>query len=183
MKVKDLMLPLDEYAVVHEDDTVLDALRAMDEARAWLAEDRQPHRAVLVRDSSGAIVGKMHQFAFLRALIPERGEVDRDFLERAGVDNDLLATSRQTLDLLTADLVDICARARSVSVGRVCTRVSTSIDESASLFDAIGLFLEHQTQSLLVRRGRETVGILRLIDLFDELARRMKSGDCREGGA
>jgi hypothetical protein len=40
-------------------------------------------------------------------------------------------------------------------------------------------FVRHQTLSLLVTRRGTTVGILRLSDLIDELARQIVPGDCR----
>ena len=69
-RVRDLTLALSEYAVVDEDATVLDALEALRASQEQLPPDRQPHRAVLVRDRMGEIIGKLHHFAFLRALIP-----------------------------------------------------------------------------------------------------------------
>jgi CBS domain-containing protein len=180
-QVKDIMLALSEYAVVDEDATILDALHALDASQARLPAGRQPHRAILVRDARGQIVGKLHHFAFLRALRPERRTVaDRGMLDRAGVGDDLRDRSMRTLDLLAGDLVDVCARARSVAVRDVYTSATVSIDEGASLFDAMAEFLAHQTLSLLVRRGGQTVGILRLSDLFDELARQIKAGECLE---
>ena len=177
--VKDIMLPLAEYAVVDENATILDALKALDESQANLPPDRHPHRAVLVRDSRGRIVGKLHHFAFLRALIPKREPlVEQGVLDRAGVGDDLLQTSMRAFDLLTGDLVNICERARTVLVRHVYSSTNTGIDEVASLTDAIAAFLNRQALSLLVLRGGEPVGVLRLSDLFDELAREMKQVEC-----
>jgi predicted transcriptional regulator len=178
-QVKDLMLSLSEYAVVDEDATILDALKALKESQVFVLADRQPHRAVLVQNLQGVIVGKLHHFAFLRALIPERKSmIEREFLSRAGVDDNLLESSMHTLDLFTADFVDVCVRARNVAVRDVYTPTTVGIAEEATLADAIGAFLAHQTLSLLVQRDRQTVGILRLSDLFDELAKQIVQNDC-----
>lgn len=177
--VKEVMLPLSEYAVVNEDATILDALHALKASQDRLPAGRQPHRAVLVRDRRGAIIGKLHYFAFLRALMPERKPmIERKVLDRAGVDDDLFASSMQTLDLLTSDLVNLCERARNVAVRDVCTPATQGIGEDASLADAIHAFLTYQTLSLLVQRAGTTVGILRLSDLFDELARQIMQDEC-----
>ena len=177
-RVKDLMLSLSEYAVVDEDATILDALRALAASQAKVPPGKQPHRAILVRDRRGEIVGKLHHFAFLRALAPARKPmVTSDLLERAGVGDDLRDASMRMLDLLTGDLVDVCERARNVAVRDVCTPATVGIDEDASLSDAISMFLDHQTLSLLVHRDGRTVGILRLSDLFDELSRQMMQED------
>jgi hypothetical protein len=181
MQVKDLMLPLSEYAVVDEAATIHEALLALKASQQRLPRDRQPHRAVLVRDQAGAVVGKLHHFAFLRALLPERRPItERGALDRAGVSDELLRSSMDTLDFLTSDLVDVCQRARNVVVRDVYTPATASIDESASLVDAIAAFLARQTLSLLVLQRGRTVGILRLSDLFDELARQVLLDECTD---
>jgi hypothetical protein len=168
------MLPLSEYAVVPEDATVLDALQALRTSQATLPPDRQPHRAVLVRNRRGEITGKVHYFAFLRAMVPERKALkERTVMDRAGVGDDLRESSMRMLDLFTGHLVNFRERARSVSVRDVCTDATVSIDGEAGIAEAISMFLSHQTLSLMVRRGPGTVGILRLSDLFDELSRQI----------
>lgn len=180
-QVKDIMLSLSDYAVVDEDATLQEALEALQSSVSKLPADRQPHRAVLVRNRRGEIIGKVHYFAFLRALVPDRRSVaNLSLLERAGVGDDLRETSMRMLDLLTGDLVDICERAKSVKVRDFYTSATVSIQEDAPLSDAIGMFLSHQTLSLLVRRREETLGILRLSDLFDELSRQILEGTCAE---
>jgi hypothetical protein len=179
--VKDLMLALSEYAVVDESATVLEALRTLYRSQENLPPDRQPHRAVLVRNETGEIVGKLHHFAFLRALVPDRKAMGtRALLDRAGVSDDLRESSMQTLDLLTADLLDVCERLKHVGVREVYSAVTTSVDENTLLLDATASFLKHQTLSLLVTREGRTVGILRLSDFIDELSRRAVGGDCSE---
>lgn len=178
-RVKDIMLSLSDYAVVGEDETILDALRELQASQERLPPDRQPHRAILVKDKRGVIVGKLHHFAFLRALVPERKAMgEAAIMDRAGVSDDLRDSSMKMLDFLTADLVNVCERAKSVTVRDVYTTTTISIDENAPLAEAISRFLRHQTLSLLVTRGGKTVGILRLSDLFDELARQIMQGDC-----
>ena len=53
--------------------------------------------------------------------------------------------------------------------------LSESVEESASLSDAIHKIVMWQHLSLLVTRGDEVVGLIRLSDLFDEIAFRIKS--------
>ena len=176
--VKDIMLPLSDYAVVDEDATVLEALKSLQRSQEKLPPDKQPHRAILVKNRHGEIVGKFHHFAFLRALAPERKAMGTlALMDRAGVADDLRDSSMKMLDFLTADLMDVCERARNVAVRDVYT-TTISIPEDAPLSDAISSFLKHQTLSLLVTRQGKTVGILRLSDLFEELARQIMQGEC-----
>jgi CBS domain-containing protein len=80
---------------------------------------------------------------------------------------------RQMLDMLLGDLVDFQERARSTMVRDIYTPATIAIPEDATVYDAILRFLNHQTLSLIVRRGDETVGILRLSDLFEEISRQV----------
>jgi len=177
--VKDIMLPLSDYAVVDEDATVLEALKSLQRSQEKLPPDKQPHRAILVKNRHGEIVGKFHHFAFLRALVPERKAMGTlALMDRAGVGDDMRDSSMRMLDFLTADLMDVCERARNVAVRDVYTTTTISITEDAPLSDAVSSFLRHQTLSLLVTRQGKTVGILRLSDLFEELARQIMQGEC-----
>jgi hypothetical protein len=158
----DLMVPLADYAVVPADATVYQAMEALQHALSRLPPDRQPHRAVLV------------YFAFLRAMLPKRrSDHDHDLLERAGVGDDMRDSYRDMLDMLLGDLVDFEERARSTVVRDIYTPATISIQETATVYDAILSFLNHQTLSLIVRRGDEAVGILRLSDLFEEISRQV----------
>ena len=173
-RVMDLMVPLADYAVVPADATVYQAMEALQHALSRLPPDRQPHRAVLVRSARGEIIGKVHYFAFLRAMLPKRrSDHDHDLLERAGVGDDMRDSYRDMLDMLLGDLVDFEERARSTVVRDIYTPATISIQETATVYDAILSFLNHQTLSLIVRRGDEAVGILRLSDLFEEISRQV----------
>lgn len=168
--VKDIAVPLSEYAVVEQGATLREALEALRRSQALVPPGRQPHRAILVRDAAGEIVGKVHYFAFLRALAPEReARSTPRYTERAGLDDSLLESSMHMLDFLTGELVDVRERARIVTVDEVCTTSTVSIDEDQSISRAMSMFLKHQTLSLLVTRSGRTIGILRLSDVFDEL--------------
>lgn len=88
--VKDVMLPIEEYTVIPEDTTLLEALKALDRSQAVLTPGRQPHRAVLVADNKCNIVGKLGHLGFLKALEPKYpvlGDIGR--LAAAGLSADL----------------------------------------------------------------------------------------------
>ncbi|MBD3402602.1 CBS domain-containing protein [candidate division GN15 bacterium] len=172
--VRDLMVPLDEYAVVSIDATLADAVRALDEAQARLPEGRQPHRAVLVTDHNGTIVGKIGQLAFLKGLEPKynmMGEFDR--MSRAGVSDELMSTMRNHFQLFEDPINDICERGATVPVRDVMHPVKESVAESATLTEALHHFVVWQQLSLLVTAGGKVTGLLRLSDLFEVFAKRI----------
>ncbi len=175
-RVKDLMVPLDQYAVVSQDATLFDAVRALEQAHESLPAGRQPYRAVLVIDEKKRIVGKIGQLAFLTALEPRYSIVgDLESLARAGVSDEFVSSMMEHYRFFQDDLTDLCARAKGLSVKDVMHPVTESIDENATLAEAIHKIIVWQTLSILVTRGPDMVGLLRLSDLFDEITAQMKA--------
>lgn len=172
--VKDLVVPLDEYPVVPEDANLLDAILALDEAQRKLPPGRQPYRAVLVIDANGKIIGKIGQLAFMKALEPKYSVLgDLRTLARAGVTAEFVSSMMDHYQFFQDSFADLCTRGRSLPVKDVMHPVTESVDENASLSDAAHKIVIWQTLSLLVTRGEEVVGLLRLSDLFEELTAQM----------
>lgn len=171
MRVDELMVPLTEYASVGENESLERALHALRDAQSKLPSGRQPHRAVLVRDRRGNIVGKIGHFAILDALLPwHTEEFQGPMLQRAWVSEELARQTMDNLTLLQESLPDICRRARSTRVGSMTLRETIAIDHHLPLVAAIRLLVERQTLSLLVRKDDHIVGVLRLSDVFDHLS-------------
>ena len=170
-RVKDVMVPLGEYAIVPEDATFRDAIRVLEQSRQGLAPGRPPHRAVLVRDRQGKIVGKVGQLAFLKALEP-RGRLKDDLgrLDRAGVDSEFVGMMIDSLGFWEDNLSVLCRRASSLKVRDFMSPVTERIDGGAMLTEAIHKIVACQTLSILVTEQGEVTGILRLSDLITEIA-------------
>jgi predicted transcriptional regulator len=175
-KVKDLMIPREEYAMVRMDATLYDAIVALEESQKNVKENLHPHRAVLVVDRYDRIVGKLGHLGFLKALEPKVQQVgDYDRLTRAGVSSEFASSIMEQLRLMRDNIRDICVQARNVRVREVMHPITEHIDEDASLVEAIHKIVMWQTLSLLVTRGDRIVGILRLSDLYEEVARYIRS--------
>jgi CBS domain-containing protein len=175
-RVKDLMMALDDYAVVSADATLLDAIEALDEAQTKLPPGKQPHRAVLVLDSNGKIIGKIGQLAVLKALEPKYGLLgDLGTLAKVGVSSELVSTMMEHFRFFQDNLSALCARAATIKARDVMHPVEEHIDENATLSEGIHKIVMTQTLSLLVTSGSEVVGLLRLSDLFDEISRQIKN--------
>jgi hypothetical protein len=174
--VRDIMVPLEDYPVVGEDATLADALVALDEAQRRLPPGRQPYRAVLVTDKKGGIVGKLGQLVFLNALEPKYAVLDDlGKLARAGVSPELVSSMMEHFRFLQDSLPDLCERAGRMKVKEVMRPTKDSIAEDAPLSEAIHGMVLGQTLSILVTRNSEPVGLIRLSDLFDVIAERIKS--------
>jgi CBS domain-containing protein len=173
--VRDLMIPLDDCAVVKEGATLYDAVVALEEAQIRIPADRHPHRAILVEDTSGHIVGKIGQLAYLKGL-ESRFNVYEDLgtLRRAGVSSELVSSLLDHSRYLQDTLEEICANARSVRVKEAMHPIAESVDENVTLREAVRRIVEWQQLSLLVTRDAEVIGLLRLSDLFETVARQIR---------
>ena len=110
-KVRDLMVPIDEYPAVSEQATLVEAIRVFNAAQKNLAPGRQPYRAVLVRDDQNRVVGKLGQMAFLRALEPRRNLLKNvQGLDRAGVNAGYIDSIMANYRLFEETFSDMCLR-------------------------------------------------------------------------
>ncbi|NIS15963.1 MAG: CBS domain-containing protein [Aliifodinibius sp.] len=174
-RVKDLMVSLEDYAVIDEDDTLLDAVIALEEAQAKLPPGRMKHRAVLIKDKNGKIVGKLGHLAFLKALEPKYSSLgDLKTLARAGLSAEFVNSMMETYKFWDYKFEDICRRAKSIIVKEVCHPISENIDEDAPLSEAIHKFVMWQSLSIPVTRGNDIVGLIRLSDLYSEMSKVIK---------
>jgi CBS domain-containing protein len=177
--VKDLMVPLEEYAMVFEEATLFEAVMALEKAHEDLDRSRYHylHRAVLVYDKNKKIVGKISQLDVLRALEPKYMEMgDQGALSRAGFSPQFLKSMLEQQSLWARPLKDVCGKAAKLKVKSFMYTPTEGeyIEDSASLEEAMHLLVMGRHQSLLVTRGENIVGILRLTDVFMEIFRLMR---------
>jgi len=172
IRVKELMVPLSEYATVSEDANLYEAVMALEDAQAKFDADRDKHRAILVFDKNKQIIGKISQFDVLRSLEPKYEEIgDMKALSRFGWSPDFVKSLLKNFSLWDKPLRDICTKAAQKKVKDIMVSYTEGeyISEEASLDEAIHLLIMGYHQSLLVSRDRTIVGILRLTDVFREV--------------
>jgi CBS domain-containing protein len=173
MLVKDLMVPLSEYATISQDASLLDAIRALEKAQAQFHKSRYVHRAVLVYDEAGKIVGKLSQIDIIRGLEPKYEEVgDVKHRSLSAFSPTFFKTMFDHLKLWEKPLRDLCKTTASRKVKDVmCTPARDEyVEADATLDEAIHRLILGSHQSLIVARGEEIVGILRLTDVFQEIS-------------
>ena len=176
--VKDLMVPLDEYATVPREATLREAIHALEMAQMTLDPSRHKHRAILVLDESGKVVSKITIKNILVALEPNYGKVEgTGVLERSGFSPDLIRSMLEDNALWAEPLQFFRERATKLKVGDFIQAPSEGeyIDDHATLGEAIHRLVVYPYHSLLVTSGDEVVGILRLSDVFTKICDVIKS--------
>lgn len=170
--VIDVMLPLEEYAVVSEDDTLYDAFKVLEEAQIKLPPGRQKHRAVLVRNEKNEIVGKLGHLGFLKALEPGYKNLGKlDMISKAGLTKEFITSMMKNFELLQDELDDIRNKTKTIVMKDVMRPMTEQVDVNDTINEAIHKIIMWQILSVLVTKGGKVVGILRISDLFDEVSR------------
>jgi CBS domain containing-hemolysin-like protein len=177
-KVKDVMVPIGEYATVSADANLYTAVIALEEAQKKFRQDRYKHRAILVYDENKHIVGKLSQLDVIRGLeagYKKIGELKG--LSHSGFSPQLIKSMMERYSLWGEPLDDMCRKATQIKVRDVMYSPSEGeyVEENASFAEAIHQLVVGRHQSLLVTRGGEIIGILRLTDVFTEICDRMKA--------
>lgn len=178
VKVKELMVPLSEYATVSEEATLYEAVAALEQAQQRFHKERDKHRAILVYDQNKNIIGKISQFDVLRSLEPKYEEIgDLKAISRFGWSPAFVKSMLTNYGLWERPLQDICRKAAQKIVKDIMVTYSEGeyVSEDASLDEAIHLLVMGYHQSLLVSRDKEIVGILRLTDVFREVCSSIKA--------
>jgi CBS domain-containing protein len=176
--VKELMIPLSEYATVTDGATLYEAVLALEAAQLDFDLTRYRHRAVLVLDEKGNVVGKMSQLDVLRALEPkyddmlEQGKVQQRF----GFTKKYMESIMTQHNLWDTDLHSICRKSGAQPVKKIMQTLTEGefVDENATLADAIHQLVMGNKQSLMVTTNNKVIGILRLTDVFGSIFHTMK---------
>jgi len=168
--IKELMVPLDEYATVSEDATLSDAIQALELAQQAFDRTKYRHRAILVLDKTNRPIGKIGQIDALKALEPKYKEIQGDDTKSTfrHFSRLFLNSMIEHHRLFDSSLDDLRKKAVKIRVRDFMHTLSADecLDENATLDEAIHILIMGHQQSLLVTRGSEIVGIMRLTDVF-----------------
>lgn len=177
-KVKELMVPLAEYATVSEDATLNEAILALDEAQNKVAGSREKHRAILVLDNNRHLVGKLTQWDVSAGIEPGYRSIET-LTEKShfGLSPEYLKTMMQDFGLWKKPLEDLCRKSSEIRVKDIMSKPAPGeyIDEDASLDEAIHHLVMGHHLSLIVKKGEAVTGILRMSDVFNDICDKVKA--------
>jgi CBS domain-containing protein len=178
--VKDVMVPLEKYAIIHEDRLLIEAIEVLEKAQKAFETSTYMHRAVLAYDDDSKIVGKLSQWDVIKSLEPKYESFgDIRSISLSGLSPEFIKSMMEKHSLWQADLDDICNRVARKKVKDVMHKPTEGekIETNATMGEALHSFVIGRHQSLLVTKDSEIVGILRLTDVFKLLCERVKK--CR----
>ena len=176
--VKNLMVPIQRYAIVSQDVTLQAAVLALEKAQQTIDPLKFKHRAILVFDNDGNIVGKITMFDILKALEPKYGQIEATgTLSRSGYSPDFIKSMLKDNVFWDEPLEFICERTKTLRVSDIMETPAngTYIDENANLSEAMHQLVAGRYQSLLVTAAKKVIGILRLSDVFTQICDKIKT--------
>lgn len=176
--IKELMIPLSEYATVTVGATLYEAVLELEKAQLDFDHTRYRHRAILVLDENKNVVGKMSQLDVLRALEPkyddmmEQGQIPQHF----GLTKEFMNSIMTEYRMWDTDIINTCRKSGKQPVTKFMHTLTEGehVDENATLAEAIHQLVMGQSQSLMVTRDKKNIGILRLTDVFASVFHTMK---------
>jgi len=176
--VKDLMVPLSEYATVSQEATLYDAILALEKAQEEFDQSHYRHRAILVFDERNRVIGKLGLFDILMALENKYNEIgDLERLCGLGLSPHFVKSILRNYSFWSEPLESICRNAAEQKVKDIMHILAEReyIEETAPLDEAIHQLIMGHHQSLIVTKGDEIVGILKLSDMFGEICLLIKA--------
>lgn len=179
IRVKDIMIPLAEYATVSEDATLSEAVVSLEESQKNVEQDRYKHRAVLVLNEGKKVVGKLGQLDIIRALEPKYSRIGNlSETSRFGFSPDFIRSMMDNYQLWRKPLDHICQRASKMKVRDIMytPKEGEYVSESDTIDQAIHQLVMGHHQSLLVTDEKGNItGILKLTDVFAEISNKIRT--------
>ena len=171
------MVPISEYATVVVGTSLIDAIKTLEKAQKTYTTRKYLHRAVLVLDENGQVVGKISQLRALKAIQPDfKADAEIERLKEFKFSDNYIAQLR---DLYRSDGKIMSEHSlREAAKKKVEEFMQTPsagefVSENSSLDTAIHRLVAGTHLSLLVTRDDKIVGILRISDVFAAVSHKM----------
>jgi len=169
MKIKDRMIPIENYPTVSPDATLKEAALSLRtsycELDSGMCTEAGP-RTVLVVDEKGKLLGILNFKSFLETLIPEIAGGLSAKLSALGVS---IAFAEADAAALDESRLGFRARVIKNAEAKICDimlKIRGTIDADAHLMDGLKKMFRNKITVLPVYEGDTLVGVLRDTDLF-----------------
>jgi CBS domain-containing protein len=166
MKVKEVMIPLQEYTTIYRNQTVKEAMIKLKMSFLLkMATDRimeTGHRSLLVLDGKDEVKGILSIADLLKAIMP-------GYLSAAKPST---ADSIQYSPMFWKGMFTNAIRGLvRVKVEDIMSQAPLSIEEESNLMEAAYMMITQKVRRLLVVKSGIAVGVIREQDLFFEMER------------
>jgi CBS domain-containing protein len=168
-KVRDLTVPVNEYATTSVNNTLREAVPALRRLYCQVEEGKctqAGHRNILVLDQAGDLVGILSFRSILQVLMPEIAGGITAKLEALGVSIAFAQADTPDLDEARATFRARVIRNSETLVKDIMLKVRGTVDIDADLMDAMKVMYQNKITVLPVYEKNRLIGVLRESDLF-----------------
>jgi CBS domain-containing protein len=169
MKVKDIMVPIGEYAVTRIDKTLREAVPELMRIYCQVETGKcteAGHRTSLVLDTQGELVGILDFKSILEVLIPEIAGGISAKLQTLGISIAFAEADAHDMDQSQQGFRSRVRQNSQTQVKDVMLKVRGTIEADAGFLDALKMIYRNKITVLPVFEGKKLVGVLRDSDLF-----------------
>ncbi len=164
-KVRDIMIHVDDYSKVSEEDTVKDAVKSlMTSFTKFVSSGRimeTGHRSVLVYDDKETLVGILSIKDLMRGLRPA-------YLSAA---KPSMADSMQYSPMFWEGLFTTQAKGlANKKVAEIMSDTPTRVDQNMNLMEAADLMFRSNIRRMIVCDDAQVIGVVREQEIFFEIA-------------
>ncbi len=171
--IKDLMVPISEYATVQDDATLLEAVVSLHKAQQEYDSSKTRHRAILVCDKANKVIGKINYMNIIKSLEPKYDLIKGPHpLSQFGFSKTFLNSLINQQLFWDKPFNDICQKGAALKVKDIMDTITMGefVKFDSTLDEAVHQFIMSHHQGLLVKDGKNIVGILRFSDVYGEIA-------------
>lgn len=168
-KVRELMIPIDQYAVTSPDSTLKEAVLALRKVYCEVEAGKcteAGYRTILVMNQEGKLEGIIDFQSIMRSLIPEIAGKLSEKLEALGLSIAFAEADAHDHDTARRSFKERVLGNARTKVGNVMLKIRGQIDADAELLEALKLMYKNRVTVLPVYESEKVVGVLRDSDLF-----------------
>ena len=168
-KVKDIMIPIEKYAVIGPDATLQEAILSLRRSFCKLEKgfcDETGPRTILVVDPSGTLVGLLDFRSLLKVLVPEVAGKLTDWLASLEVSIVFAQAGADNLDQSREGVAARVLKNAQIKVKEIMLKSLGHIESDARLLEALKLIFRKKLSVLPVYDRHRLVGVVRDADLF-----------------
>ena len=172
-QVKEIMIPISNYVTVQKENTLVEVLQSLDQARK--SENEHAHRDAIVVDANVVFIGKITMIDVFRALEPNYTKVEQR-RKKGVLTSEFVVNAAKDFNLWIEPMQTICERGGRLKVSDVMHTPERMeyIEETATLENALHLYVMGIHQPLIVKNKEDKVaGLLRFGDLFEVVRQRL----------
>jgi Mg2+/Co2+ transporter CorC len=165
--VKEIMIPIANYVTVQKENTLVEVLQFLEQARKSNSE--HAHRDAIVVDANGIFIGKVTMIDVFRALEPMYTKIEQQ-QEKGVLTADFVMDAVKDFNLWIEPMQTICERGGRLTVSDVMYTPEKMeyIEETVTLEKALHLYVMGIHQPLIVKnKDGKVTGVLRFGDVFE----------------